>query len=141
MNDQELLDFVAFSANHAVEVRFLELMKIGEGVHLHKERFLSADEAIAIISDKETLIPQSTELDSTSFNFKTTSGASIGFIASETKPFCSNCSRLRLSATGGLRGCLMLKQEVDLCNIADSDYTDAIKTAMDMNPVGRIPYL
>lgn len=141
VNDAELHDFVAFSADHQIEVRFLELMKIGEGVHLHEERFLSADEAIAIISKKETLSPVNTERDSTSFNFKTTSGASIGFIASETKPFCADCSRLRLSATGGLRGCLMLKDEINLCNIDAHGYIDAIKKAMESKPAGRIPSL
>ena len=49
-----------------------------------------------------------------SFNFATSSGARIGFIASETKSFCNSCSRLRLTADGKLRPCLLSDDEVDL---------------------------
>jgi cyclic pyranopterin phosphate synthase len=38
----------------------------------------------------------------------------IGFISSVTQPFCSSCSRARLTADGKLRLCLLREKEVDL---------------------------
>jgi len=38
----------------------------------------------------------------------------VGFIDSVTRPFCSNCDRLRLTAEGRLRNCLFGHQEWDV---------------------------
>ena len=48
VNDGEILDFVKFSQENDIEVRFLELMKIGEACGIRK-MFMSADDAIAMI--------------------------------------------------------------------------------------------
>lgn len=107
INDREIFDFIEFSKNYDVEVRFLELMRIGVACGIQKNQFISADEMIAMIRTRYDLVSDTAKLDSTSFNFKTSCGARIGFIASESKAFCGRCSRWRLSADGMLRACLM----------------------------------
>lgn len=106
VNDSEILDFIEFSKLHQIEVRFLELMRIGYACESQTDQFISAQEMLQTIKSKYTLVSQSTTNDSTSFNFATLCGANFGFIASESQAFCGQCSRWRLSADGIMRACL-----------------------------------
>lgn len=135
-NHDEILDYIAFSAKHNIEVRFLELMKIGCAVRNFDETFVSAQEMIDQIN--EPLEKQKMKRDSTSFNFKTLSGAHIGFIASESRPFCGGCSRLRLTADGKLRACLMSEKGADLRGKDKKEYRSIVESVMKMKPTGRI---
>ena len=138
LNDDEVFDFIEFSRRFGVDVRFLELMKIGVSCSIQPRYFISAQEIIERIESKEKLIPQSVNSDSTSFNFITESGAKIGFIASESQPFCGFCSRLRLTATGILRSCLMLEQGVSLRGKQRTEYPDVLRAVISMKPMGRL---
>ncbi len=138
LNDDEVFDFLDFSATHQIEVRFLELMKIGPRHQKHSRMFVSAKEIIGRIEKREQLILQSVNRDSTSFNFITSSSARIGFIASESLPFCGFCSRLRLTATGILRACLMSEAGVNLRGVSKSEYQKLLCAVMEMKPFERI---
>lgn len=107
VNDEEFPDFVELAEHLGVEVRFLELMRIGFALKEQEHQFISAGEILRRLQDRYTFRPQSREKDSTSVNYVTTSGAEIGFIASESQAFCGQCSRWRLSADGILRACLL----------------------------------
>lgn len=138
INDHEIFDFIRFSAEHKVEVRFLELMSIGQVRGSKDKLFVSASEVIQMISNREELTGEQSECDSTSFNFKTPSGASIGFIASETRPFCHNCSRWRLSADGFLRACLMSEKGIYIRDVDPRNYKFKLKELLTMKPYKRI---
>jgi cyclic pyranopterin phosphate synthase len=56
-------------------------------------------------------------------------------------PFCSSCSRLRLTATGKLRACLMSENGIDLKNTSKENYRDLLYSVIAMKPYGRIPYI
>ena len=107
INDGELEDFALWSARTGIPVRFLEYMRIGPDLRLHFQRFVSAEEMHSRLGRLFRLNPAPSAADSTAELFTTDSGADLGFIASETRPFCASCSRLRLSATGVLRACVM----------------------------------
>ncbi len=139
INDGELPDFLAFSADHGVEVRFLELMRVGPAIGEHAERFMPAREMLDRLEIHDTLEPVSDREDSTSFGFRSGRGARIGFIASESKPFCGACSRLRLSATGKLRSCLFADTGVELRGRDPLDYPEILQEVMAMKPTGRLP--
>ena len=137
-NHDELLDFVRFAEQTAIEVRFLELMKIGEANQFQGNTFMTADQMIQVIEAETALKPKSVEKDSTSFNFTTPKGGQIGFIASESKPFCGSCSRLRLSADGYLRACLMSDKGLSLKNIAPEEMNNVLMRVIGMKPYERI---
>ncbi len=141
INDDEIMDFVAFSADHDVEVRFLELMKIGCSNQNHSLNFVPAQEIIKKIEEFEILLPQSVNRDSTSFNFTTSSGGKLGFIASESQAFCSFCSRLRLTATGKLRACIMSEAGVNLRGVKSELYPEILKAVLRMKPITRIDHI
>jgi cyclic pyranopterin phosphate synthase len=61
----------------------------------------------------------------------------IGFISSISNHFCSTCNRLRLTASGRLRPCLLADREIDLHNMLrsgcpDTDIRDALFKAISL---------
>lgn len=141
INDDEIFNFLDFSKRHNIEVRFLELMKIGCSRKNHPVHFMPAQEIIKIIEAREVLTPESVNRDSTSFNFKTSSGAKIGFIASESLPFCCFCSRLRLMATGTLRACLMSEEGVNVRGKKKEEYPRLLQSLIEKKPMFRIDHM
>ncbi len=139
INDDEVADYVRFSAEEGVEVRFLEYMRIGSAYSDNQDRFIAAREVIDRLRQAGIdLMAVSVPRDSTSFNFTTPEGARVGFIASESQPFCGNCSRLRLSATGTLRACLMSTQGLNLRGVPQEELPQVVEKVMRMKPIGRI---
>jgi cyclic pyranopterin phosphate synthase len=137
VNDHEVMDFVKFAEDTGVEVRFLELMRIGFALGEQNDQFVSANALIKRIKLHHELKTVSTALDSTSFNFITEKGAQIGFIASESQPFCGQCSRWRLSADGILRACLLKDDGRSIKDMTDEERVTTYQTLLGMKPVMR----
>ncbi len=137
-NDDEVEDFVAFSARHAVPVRFLEYMKIGPRRAHFDELFVPAGEVIERLALRHELLPLASPHDSTAFSFRTPEGAEIGFIASESRPFCDSCSRLRLTARGKLRACLMSEDGLSLVGVPRARYPEVLEEVIAMKPTYRL---
>ena len=141
INYEEVEQFLSFSATHDIEVRFLELMKIGEALSYYERHFVSAQEVIDNISKSWSLEKVSMPHDSTSFNYIATKDnliAKVGFIASESKPFCSGCSRLRLSNKGVLRPCIMINEGPDIRHLPRSEYTKTLQELIQKKPINRL---
>lgn len=141
LNDHEVEDFIEFSAKNNIEVRFLELIKIGVAVDYFSQYFIPADEVIDRIKAKWEMKTQEVPFDSTSFKYNLSNGAEIGFVASESKPFCSGCSRLRLGPDGHLRPCLMINDGPSLRGLEPKEYPEFLERVMALKPTGRIEEL
>ncbi len=139
-NDDEIIDFVKFSEEHSVEVRFLEVMKIGPRCEDLSSLLFPQKELMELISLYTSLqeIPQSR--DSTSKVYQTQRGGRIGFISSETQPFCNQCSRLRLTSKGALRGCLFKADEVSLIDKEGDELYRCLHEAIALKPFHRIDH-
>jgi len=138
LNDTELHDFIQFSARYAIPVRFLEYMKIGVGVEQFDQFYVSAKEMIRRIETRTQLTSYQVAEDSTTFKFKTDSGAHIGFIASESQPFCGTCSRLRLTPKGELRPCLFVQAGTPLRGLSPGDVKNAVMKILNLKPLDRL---
>ena len=105
MNDDEIEAFADFAYKKPVTIRFIEKMPFdcGEG----KDAFISQEEVRRRIEKKYVLIQRDKETYGPSTEYQLKGGlGGIGLISSRTKPFCSECRRLRLTATGYLLPCL-----------------------------------
>lgn len=141
INFEEIEELLDFSAKHDVEVRFLELMQIGHARQYYDRHYVSAEEAILKIKKSWSLEQIEMPLDSTSFNFVATKDkkvAKIGFIASESKPFCNGCSRLRLSNQGTLRPCIMINEGPNLKSIEIDQYELVLNELINKKPNYRL---
>lgn len=137
INDHELFDFVEYSGKTGLEVRFLEVMRIGYACESQEDQFIPARELISRLQTKFHLKPVSKESDSTSFNYLLNNGAQIGFIASESQAFCGQCSRWRLSADGILRACLLKDDGLSVKDKDSSERNNIYQTLLGMKPFHR----
>ena len=137
VNDHEIFDFIEFSKNMDIEVRFLEIMRIGFALDEQNNQFIAANELINKLKEKFDLTPIIKEKDSTSFNYRLNNGAQIGFIASESQPFCTNCSRWRLSADGILRACLLKDAGVSIKETCSLEREEIFAKLLGMKPEMR----
>ena len=140
LNTDEVDDFVEFSARTGIEVRFLEMMKIGQSKN-NNLHYISADSIIAQLKNRYDMQALEVENDSTSFKFSLSNGVKIGFIASESKPFCGACSRLRLGYDGKLRACLMSENGHHLKNMPPEEMQSLIQQTILLKPVQRIHHV
>lgn len=138
-NFSEAISLLTFAQEKKIFLRFLELMSLGEANQIHQQQYVSFDELMTVIQNHfgKTRGIQVAK-DSTAQHFKTQSGVEFGVIASESKPFCENCSRMRLSAKGKLYGCLMIDQGIDIRNKTRNELSEIFNHAMLMKPAQRI---
>jgi cyclic pyranopterin phosphate synthase len=115
INEDELADFARLSIEHPFHVRFIEHMPIGKnrsdfGPPLLVPEIKSRLEALG------RLLPVERNADdgpAQRFRFENARGE-IGFIGAMSHHFCGTCNRLRLTADGHLRPCLLSDRQIDL---------------------------
>ncbi|MBK7859812.1 MAG: radical SAM protein [Archangiaceae bacterium] len=103
-NEDELLDFLAYSRVTGVEVRFIELMNTGSARDYVREAFVPGAEILER-AGAVARVPRRSPSDPAAL-YRTADGLVFGLIASDTQPFCAHCNRLRLMPDGRLAGCL-----------------------------------
>jgi cyclic pyranopterin phosphate synthase len=142
INDDELVDFARLSLTHALQVRFIEFMPIGDATIWGEERYISSEEIKERISVLGELAPVETaRMDGPAriYRFRQAEQAkgSVGFISPISHKFCDHCNRLRLTSEGKLRSCLLSDKETDLKTIlraggSDDDVKKAlVQTILD----------
>lgn len=113
INEDEILDFAQRTINDGWNVRFIELMPFGRA---GDGEFLSIAEVaqrISAIGEMEPCLPKAGGGPAKYFRLPGASGT-VGFIGAITEHFCFGCNRLRLTAEGKLRLCLLGDEEIDL---------------------------
>ncbi len=114
VNDDEIADLAALTQSLPVEVRFIELMPIGD--YFSREKLVPAAEILSGVERLGMLSPVASGAGcgpARTFRLPDARGK-IGIISAVTQAFCASCNRLRLTATGTLRPCLDDEQAVDL---------------------------
>lgn len=138
INDHEIMDFVRFSENEGIEVRFLEVMNIGVVRPNFDQWFMPAHDILQKIKNYTDIKVLPIPFDATAREYKTNSGAKFGIIASESLPFCGGCSRLRLSSKGILRACLMKDEGLDIRFSTEEEIAVALQKLALNKPTERI---
>ncbi|MEE9455519.1 MAG: GTP 3',8-cyclase MoaA [bacterium] len=118
INDGEIEALARFGLKRGCTVRFLELMPIGPHAPRFQEWFVSSAEVSEKLAAAFELRPRAARAGGSSREYEARDGRGvegvIGFISSHTEPFCEGCSRLRVTATGNLLGCLGREESVNL---------------------------
>lgn len=129
-NDDEVLAFAKLAVDKPFQVRFIELMPMGQSNLDHGEDYLSMTQLIQKISSKyelEQLKVKKSKSDGPATIFRIIGGrGEIGFISPVSSHFCSTCNRLRLTADGRLRACLLKEEEIDLKKALSENCSDAV---------------
>jgi cyclic pyranopterin phosphate synthase len=116
INDNEVLDFARLSLERPYHIRFIEYMPLGTPDPRHRLIHMPSSLIMKRLSSIGELIPvpkEERDGPAERFRFGGAPGE-IGFISPLTHHFCSTCNRLRLTASGGLKPCLLSDAEEDL---------------------------
>jgi len=142
-NDDEVLEFAQLAVNKPFQVRFIELMPVGQANLDYGEDYIPATQLIEKISERyelEQIKNKKNKSDGPAKIFKIKGGrGEIGFINPVSSHFCSTCNRLRLTSDGKLRVCLLNEAEIDLKkalreNCSDTELEKLIGDAVLLKP-------
>lgn len=136
VNDDELLDFVAWTRHVPIAVRFIEYMPFQGNGWSETGFFSYADMLERIRLFYPALQRLEDDPNATARTWRVPGHrGTIGFIASMSEKFCGSCNRLRLTADGALKVCLFGQAEVSLRDMlrggaSDRELDEAIRNAV-----------
>jgi len=145
INEEDIPAFARLTLNNPTDVRFIERMPFGTELVPGSPHSFSAAKALEIIQGEfgELLPMERNSLDGPATMFRVPGARGrIGIIDPITGHFCGTCNRLRLTARGTLRPCLLGNREIDIKNplrrgVSDEELSKIIRTAVLAKPVGN----
>ncbi len=125
-NEDDIVDLARLTLDHEWDMRFIEVMPLGSIAEFQMDSVVPVDEMkLRIESAFGPLQEISWDGHNPARPFRLVGGkGTLGFISSVTQPFCAGCDRMRLSADGKLRLCLLRDDEVDLLTPLRAGATD-----------------
>jgi cyclic pyranopterin phosphate synthase len=116
-NETDVVELARLTLTHNWDVRLIELMPLGGPAEIALSHYFSTAESISRIEAQlGPLLPLHEGRimgEARLYRLPGATGA-IGFISPISDPYCDSCSRMRLTADGRLRLCLLSEQELDL---------------------------
>lgn len=129
-NDDEIPDFVDLTRRYPLEIRFIELMPIGQGGNAS---FLPAGAVLEACPD---LRPADSSGVARRYRMPDSRGL-VGLIEPMSHRFCGNCDRIRVTADGKLKPCLHSDQEIPLRGLHGEELRRAIERGVAAKPEGH----
>jgi cyclic pyranopterin phosphate synthase len=140
VNEDELIDFARLSLSNPFHVRFIEHMPIGTTKAESGKSLLATEikARIQFLGDLEPIGKEINDGPAERFKFKGAKGE-VGFIRPISRHFCDTCNRLRLTANGQLRSCLLSDRQEDLkmplrSGCSDSELSEIFLRAVNHKP-------
>lgn len=116
VNDDQAAELLTWAIEHGYQLRFIEQMPLDAQHGWSRTEMVTADEIQRLLEKEFTLEPAEEPRGSAPAELFTVDGgpATVGIIASVSRPFCGDCDRVRLTADGQVRNCLFAREESDL---------------------------
>jgi cyclic pyranopterin phosphate synthase len=116
LNDTQAPELLHWAVGEGYQLRFIEQMPLDAQHGWSREGMITADEILASLESEFVLTPAAEPRGSAPAELFAVDGgpATVGVIASVTRPFCGDCDRVRLTADGQVRNCLFAREESDL---------------------------
>lgn len=111
-NDDEVYDFIEMANYYPIDVRFIELMPLGEGEYFYENGYFNISK---LINEIDELYKIEDEKGSTArlYQAKYAKGR-IGIITPISCQFCNTCNRIRITSDGKIKLCLHSNEETDI---------------------------
>jgi len=114
LNDQEILDFIAWTKDTPIQIRFIEFMPF-DGNKWNSDKLVTLQEMLDLIGKEYKIATAMSEPNDTSKRYTIENHAgSFAVISTMSAPFCNTCNRIRLTADGKIKNCLFSSEETDL---------------------------
>jgi len=130
LNDNEIRDLLELTRKHNVNVRFIELMPVGECSGWAKGRFICTQCVLQVAPELREV-----GTDGVTKVYKLPGGfGTIGLISPISSHFCPSCNRIRVTSDGTLKLCLHSAEEINLRGLHGSELEDVIRNAIYKKP-------
>ncbi len=144
-NDDAAVDLARLTLTKAWQIRFIELMPFGGPTEIQLEHYVSSNEVKGWIEQElGPLFPLNNgHLDGEARMYRLAGAeGAIGFISPVSNPYCDDCNRMRVTADGRLRLCLLSEQEINFRNTlrnggSRQELVELFKQAIQAKPVGH----
>jgi cyclic pyranopterin phosphate synthase len=114
LNEDEICDFIAWTKDTPVHVRFIEFMPF-HGNRWSSNKVVTLREILEIVEAQYSVMSLKDEKHATAKKFMVPGHAgSFAVISTMSANFCGDCNRIRLTADGKMKNCLFSKEETDL---------------------------
>lgn len=146
INDDEAIPLLRHAIQHDWSLRFIEQMPLDAQGAWERSQMVTAAEIFALLSTEFSLVAVPGRGSAPAEEFTVDGGpATVGIIASVSKPFCAACDRIRLTADGQLRNCLFAADETDLRatlrdpSMSEGDRRDRIASLIAGSVAAKLP--
>lgn len=127
LNDSEINDFIEWTRNTPVHVRFIEFMPFS-GNRWTSNRVFTLQQILDVVKQKYAFTRLKDEKHATAKKYSIPGHkGTFSVISTMSANFCSDCNRMRLTADGKLKNCLFSQDETDLLT--------ALRNNEDINPL------
>jgi len=144
VNDDEAPELLAWCLERGYELRFIEQMPLDAQHGWRRDEMVTAEDILASLEQHHVLLPAVEPRGSAPAELFLVDGgpATVGIIASVTRPFCGACDRVRLTADGQVRNCLFAREESDLrtpmrAGAGDAELAERWRAAMATKKPGH----
>ena len=141
VNDQEVLDLAALTIDRRWHIRFIEFMPIGNALLFNERAWIPSEELRQRIRERWGLVESNVRGNGPADVFQIPSAkGTLGFISQMSECFCDRCNRMRLSADGWLRPCLLNETgQIDLksalrSGVDPADLRERVKQLLAVKP-------
>ncbi len=128
VNESQILPLARWAAEREIDLRFIEFMDVGETNGWRLDQVVSASEILEILKSEFSLNSREPAYrgEVARYWVHAKHNSEIGIISSVTKPFCSDCQRLRVSADGKIFTCLFSNNGHDLRGLLRGGLDDSV---------------
>jgi len=124
-NEDQIVPFGKFAREEGVVVRFIEFMPLGEDRAWSSDVVVTMSEILRRMAEYLHLVEIPHERSETARRYVFEDGTGeIGIIAPVSQPFCSHCSRVRITCDGKIRTCLFSVRDHDLHGLMRGSASD-----------------
>lgn len=119
INDDEIGDFINLTKKLPIDVRFIELMPIGEGIKFYKNSRITSEEVLErfpMLTKANNSGISTAEL----YKLRNAKGR-VGFISPLSCKFCKDCNKIRLTSEGIIKPCLHSNEELNIKKYIDNE--------------------
>ncbi len=114
VNDEEIIDFVKWTKDTPVHIRFIEFMPFDRN-KWNSDKVITLQQILDKVSTQFEIEPLSRLPHETAKKFKVPGHAgTFAVISTMSAPFCGDCNRIRLTADGKMKNCLFSQSETDI---------------------------